>query len=206
MREINVNKNLSLKVFNKDEELSDLTQNAIFVVPHNLKWSVSDVGLTGDSLVTVLYAGVFGLALVSKKGRYGGGYGIGSSSIKHSIVCYSDEPERQAEGYLSLLRLTEGQSLSVVLVDNKNGASLDDATTTAFRAYKDVFVSENEKELKKLESKAVKNAKKCYSFFSHDGWRRRLNDSTMTSFFMGEREFIDMMTSVTHPNGKYVTK
>jgi len=208
-RQIEARDGLSLRVFNelkdtfRDPSGLNLSKNAIFVIPYDgREFMLGEKPNHRQSRINVLYSGIVGVVKVSKKGIYSEGYGICSQTIKDLRVRYNDKPQRQVEGYLSLLRLTEGQPVSVVLVENKHGLPIEEISPMISEAYGDAFISENRVEFDKKKLEAVKTAKKSYSIFSVEGWRRRLNNKTMTAYFLGDKETISQISSLTHPSKK----
>jgi len=209
MKKIKVTNDISLIVYNADRKDDKIAQRAIFVVPHGADNSIFKfLSDNNHPRITAFYVGIVGVLKINKKGPYESSYGVSSQSIKFQDIHYNDEAERQVEGYLSLLRMTDkmaaGKPTSVIQVENMNEHPIEEFFHSALRAYKDAFVSENKKELENIMRMLKKDGKRFYSRLSPDGRKRRSTNETMTAYFLGDKEFIDALAEVTDYNKRNI--
>ena len=88
MRELNVNEDISMKVFNEEPENTRLSQQAIFIVDY------------GSNIGMVLEGGVVPLVKINRKGVYGHGSAIQLSSTKFVDGDNSSGIDAQVDGYI----------------------------------------------------------------------------------------------------------
>lgn len=202
MKQIKINSDISLKIQNLDNENETLNQGTILIVPHTANGYMHPQSPNqGSSIITILYGGTIRGVKVDKHGKYSTGMVFKASSVKQQIVCYSDEAERQAEGYLTLLRMTEGDPVTVITVENKGDTSLENIVPLITSTYRALFESQHKTQLDQLEKNAIEGAKKFYSRWTIDGWKRRFNNQTMTAY-IGSEDLIEEVAKITHPGKK----
>ncbi|MDI6721439.1 MAG: hypothetical protein QMD85_03550 [Candidatus Aenigmarchaeota archaeon] len=195
MREIEVNDKVSMKIFNQDGDMR-LGGLGILIIPYNRMYSYEE---PGSRRINVSYGGVIGALRLSKKGAYASGYGIVYRTVKDIEMESDIDIQKQIDGYLGLLALTEGYPVSVVLAEN---LPLCETGFDIFQVYKDTFVEENRTELEEMKSGIESRAMKAYSLRFPGGWKRRLKGKTMTCYYGSSHEVLENIAKMTHPNSE----
>ena len=184
MRELNVNEDISMKVFNEEPENTKLSQQAIFIVDY------------GSNIGMVLEGGVVPLVKINRKGVYGHGSAIQLSSTKFVDGDNSSGIDAQVDGYMSVLRMTKGDPVSVVVIDNPSQVDIG----AAMKTYKDQYLAENSKELTEQRRQVGKQLHDiAFSWRSLSGIRRRLQDSSFTGYYGAGKELMARLADITHP-------
>ena len=161
MRTLDINEDISLKVFPEKEGAPTFPRRVLFVVPHTATESdyvplcKPPINLWRQPRICVLEASLYSLFIATEKGKIERRLDLGMIELKTFNTVSDRDAQNQADHYLGLLGLTEGDPVSVALVENNKGASLKETLVSLYNPFMDAFVAENRRNLRKLNAEAT---------------------------------------------------
>ena len=179
VRKIHVNNFLDLNVFSTDKDPSKLYAETIFVVPYSTD--------TGEPRINVTYSSILPFAVIDKNHDFGDWTSHTFLSLKDFPELSEEDGQRQVEGYLSLLMLTnnvhtqdiadhpyhklirppieEKRPVSVISVKNDSYLPMNLVGRPSLEAYAQEYMNENYRTFLPEREKAVAaTRKRCYTF------------------------------------------
>ena len=191
MEETQHPKDISFTVIDGTLDDSKLAQQAIIITQDK-----------GEGIV--FETGVVPFLMIDKKGVRGHGSTFKLDSIKYFDATPTDAVANQVNGYLSVLNVTEGNPVSILVVESSNDAPLNDVIMGVSEIYKGRYMAENRERLKKESTEVGKKLhQEAYNWLSLSGLMRRLRNSSVTAYFSGPNHLMEKAASVTHPGQKY---
>jgi hypothetical protein len=181
-------------VMNGDSEKPSLEKQAVFVVPYGMP--------DGTRRISVMQGGIADIAKINARGIYAHGMGTFLKPVKDIGVTSDLDIRNQVEGYLSVLRMTDGNPVSVVLFGNTEGFSLSGLTKAALHTYRSQFISEKFPRFPPADDAVERHRREAYSIFSPQGMKRRLTGATGTIYTANDNEILEGVAASMHPNQK----
>lgn len=179
---------LSMKILDENPDGSVPYNRAIFIVPHRRN---------GGEEIHVRYLAIAPALIVqdSKKGMIG--HYFESWPEKNVTVASDRDLEQQMEGYLGLLRMTEGRPVSVVVVDNPRHVPLDVILSQAMDRYVGKFMEANAGQL----NSAIKDfLREEYGLGTFRGIFRRVTGNRVTCIYAHDSDTFRRVIEANNPS------
>ena len=179
---------LDLRIFNVRSRDRTLHPTAMFVVPYE------DRDLR-KKRIAVLYGGVVPFFKMDREGVCNSGSVGLAWSVKDIEIRSAHDVQAQVDGYLSLLRNTLGDPMSVVLVENPHSLEPQVAIDVIVGVYRHTYMDHRRADLKTYEREVIRPRQLV--FFdpaTPEGAARVERSKTMTAYLAPESEVLKCAT------------
>ncbi len=186
---------LTLKVFNPDERTDDLAEKVVMVIPYESQ---------SGSRIFVAYGQAIPAIKVNPESYLEGKVALATANLFYPekiVPIHSKlDAQKQVDGYLALLRMTEGQPTSVALAEGEADLPISKRIELAFHMYNEQLAFESiDRVVEHAKRAAEIVASSAFDPDTRAGRRRILENASITAYFGAPIKALKGAASVTHP-------